>query len=260
MTQQIVDKNRQLAQKYTELLSHEGDLVALKMLKSLEGLEKIRKPAKPRTLCQLISQTRYIGRMTVSTANELSCYMAPGILGFKEMPKEAWKRYVGWQMATEEAARKTMDAVPRFKLGEYSAVLLSPLQRCPVTPDVVIFFGNVSQMLVIIAAYLHSRGGCLTFSASGMGVCGTVIVSPIQEKKPTLGIPGNAWKLLALPSDTDLVCGVPTELLEEMAENAEFIRAHGGSRYPPAWQHIDWDVQPPIGDLLKENGRRSWLE
>jgi len=81
MTQQIVDKNKQLAQKYKELLSHEGDLVALKMLKSLEGLEKIRKPAKPRTLCQLISQTRYMGRMMVSTANELSCYMAPEILG-----------------------------------------------------------------------------------------------------------------------------------------------------------------------------------
>jgi len=176
------------------------------------------------------------------------------------MPEEAWKRYVGWQMATEEAAKKTMDAVPRFKLGEYSAVLLSPLQRCPVTPDVVILFGNVSQMLVIIAAYLHSRGGCLTFGASGIGVCGTVIVSPIQDKKPTLGIPGNAWKLLALPSDTDLVCGIPAELLEEMAENAQFMRAHGGSRYPPAWQHVDWDVQPPIGDLLKEDGRPGWLE
>jgi uncharacterized protein (DUF169 family) len=135
--------------------------------------------------------------------------MAPEILGFKQMPKEAWKRDVGWQMATEEAGKKTMHAVPRFRVGEYSAVLLSPLQRCPVTPDVVILFGNVSQMLVIIAAYLHSRGGCLTFGATGMGVCGTVIVSPMQEKKPTLGIPGNAWKLLALPSDTDLVCGVP---------------------------------------------------
>jgi len=180
------------------------------MLKSLEGLGKIRKPAKPRTLCQLISQTHYVGRIMVSTANELSCYMAPEILGVKEMPKEAWKRYVGWQMATEEAAKKTIDAVPRFRLGEYR--------------------------------------------------CGTVIVSPMQEKKPTLGIPGNAWKLLALPSDTDLVCGVPSELLEEMAENAEFMRAHGGSRYPPAWQHVDWDVQPPIGDLLKEDGRPSWLE
>lgn len=260
MAQQIVEENKELAHRYKELLSHEGDLVAIKMLKSLEGLEKIRKAAKPRTLCQLIGQTRYVGRMMVTTANELSCYMAPEILGFKEMPKETWKRYVGWQMATEEAATKTMDALPRFRLGEYSAVLLSPLQRCPVTPDVVILFGNVSQMLVIIAAYLHSRGGCLTFGASGIGVCGTVIVSPMQEKKPTLGIPGNAWKLLALPSDTDLVCGVPSELLEEMAENAEFMRAHGGSRYPPAWQHVDWDVQPPIGDLLKEEGRPSWLE
>jgi uncharacterized protein (DUF169 family) len=70
MAQQIVEKDKELAQRYQELLSHEGDLVATKTLKSPEGLETIRKPAKQHTLCQLISQTHYVGWMMVSTANE----------------------------------------------------------------------------------------------------------------------------------------------------------------------------------------------
>lgn len=259
MAQETLQRNQEFARRYKELLSYEGELVGVKMLKSLEGLEKIKKPATPRTLCQLISQTHYVGRTMVATNNEVSCYLAADILGFREMPKEAWKRYVGWQIGTEEAAKKIFDTVPKFELGEYNAILLSPLSRCPVTPQAVILFGNASQMLVIIAAYLHNRGGCVTFTASGVGVCGNAIVSPIQSQEPTLCLPGNAWKLLALPSDTELICGIPTELLDEIATNAEFMRNRGGSRFPPAWQHIDWDIQPPIGDLLKDDGRATWL-
>jgi uncharacterized protein (DUF169 family) len=176
------------------------------------------------------------------------------------MSEQAWKRYIGWQMETEEAARKTFATIPKFDFGEYNAIYMSPLDRCLVEPDTVIFFGNASQMLVIIAAYLRSRGGSLTFAARGAFVCADVIVTPVKTKEPKISIPGNAMKVLGCPSDTDLVCGIPGELLEDIIDSAAKLRATGGSRYPAAWQHIDWDVQPPISDLLKEDGYPSWLK
>jgi len=261
MSDEILSKNKELDSRLRGVLSPEGYLVAAKFLTTMEGYENVKLPRKPRTLCQYISQVRYIGRtILIPKENYQTCYMANYILGFKELKPDAHKRYVGWQMATAEAAKKTFETIPRVDMGKYEAVFLTPLGRCAVEPDSVVFIGNASQALVIVAAYLHTRGGALTSQNSGMGVCAQAIVAPMLSGKPALSLPGNAWKLLALPSNTDLICGIPGNLLQEIADNAEFMRARGGSRYPAAWQHIDWDIQPPIGDLLTADGKASWVK
>jgi len=258
---ETVERNKELSRKYKDLLCPEGNLVAVKMIENMEGWEKVKRPPKARTICQCISQTRYIGRTVLVKPEDNACYAAPEPLFGVKMPKDAHMRYVGWQFATEEAAKKSFEVVPSFEPGKYKAIFLTPLDRCPVEPDVVIFFGNASQMLVLYGAYLRERGGYLSFNVSNQLTCVGVTVVPMKENRPNLAIPGNAWKLLALPSNTDLIFAIPGFLLDEIAESAKKLRSTGGSRYPAAWQHIDWDAQPPIGDLLKwEGGAPSWLK
>jgi len=261
MNEDALKTNQQLAGQYVDLICPEGSLVAVKMLSTFEGWEKVKRPRKPRTLCQLISQTRYLGRTVLAGADDISCYaVSPGLFG-EDMHEDAHQRYVGWQFATEEAAKKSFAVMPRFEPDEhnYKGIFMTPLERCPVTPDVVMIFGNASQMLVLYSAYLRNRGGDLAFSVGNNFTCVRATVVPIKEKRPNLSIPGNAWKLLALPSNTDMIFSIPGDLLDEIAGSARHLRNTGGSRYPAAWQHIDWDVQPPIGDLLKEDGTASWL-
>ena len=263
MPQETLEKNQALNQKFTELIRPSGYLVAAKMLTSpdeLEGQVKARKPRSRRTLCQLFGQTQLLGRSSLSTVDEQKCYLGKRVLGFQELLPKAHERYVGWAVGNAEAARKGIEAVSKLELGKYSALYLSPLEGCAVEPDSVIFIGNASQMLVLIAAYIHNRGGTLNFSSNGMGVCGTALAAPMLEGTPKVGIPGNAWKVLALPSDTDLIMGIPYGMMEELLENAAFMRARGGARYPAAWQHIDWDIQPPIGPLLEDDGAASWIK
>ncbi|HDM79117.1 MAG TPA: hypothetical protein ENG51_22040 [Deltaproteobacteria bacterium] len=259
--EEMLQKNRDLSGKYKDLLCPEGNLVAVKMIEDMKDWEDVKRPRTPRTLCQFISQTRYLGRTVLAKPEDISCYAAPDPIFGVKMPDDAAMRYVGWQFANIEASKKTMEVIPRFEPGKYKAIFMTRLDKCPVEPDVVIFFGNASQVLVLYGAYLRERGGFLTFNVSNQLTCASVTVVPIKEKRPNLTIPGNAWKLLALPSNTDLIFGIPGFLLEEIAESAEQLRNTGGSRYPAAWQHIDWEVQPPIGDLLKwEGGRASWLK
>ncbi len=250
------EKNKELCKRIIEILKICGYPVAFKLLKEEIDVRKARK----RTLCQLISQTYYIGRRMLITKDEISCYLAPTILGFRELPKEAWKRYIGWQFFDEEAVKKTFVTVPKFELGAYSALYLGPLERFEMEPDGVIFYGNASQALLVVAAYVHKKGGALNFSASGVGVCANAIVTPKKEKLPSISIPGNAYRLLALPSDTDLIISIPYDILNELISNMFFMRARGGSRYPFAWQHIDWEMQPPISELLKDDGEAVWLK
>ena len=261
MSEEILAKNQKVDAQLREVLSPEGSFVAVKFLTSLEGFEKIKSPRSPRALCQLISQVRYIGRTVLLPKGDYqSCYLGNYVLGFKELAKDAWKRYEGWQMASAEAAEKTFATLPHLEMGKYQAVLLTPLGRCPVEPDSVVFSGNASQVLVVAASYLHNRGGAVTSQITGMAGCAEATVAPMLYGKPMVTVPGNAWKLLAGPSNTDIICGIPGNLLQEMADNAAFMRVRGGSRYPAAWQHIDWDVQPPIGDLLTHEGKASWVK
>lgn len=258
-------RNQNLAKEYQELLYPEGYLIAAKLFRNQEeiealGLGAVKHADGRNTFCQLLSQARYIGRSRLVGADEQACYGFGDTFGMKEMPKEAWKRYVGWQFKTEEAARRAFEVMPRFPVGTYTAIFISPLQRCSVAPDVVVFCGNAGQMLAVLAGYLVDKGGTFTMESNNMSSCGAVIVAPMLDKRPKIVIPGNPWRLLAMPNTGELACGIPGDMLESMAENIRFLKIHGGSQYPPAWQHTQWEPQAPIGDLLKPDGFPSWIQ
>lgn len=256
-----LELNKELAYAFRETLQHEGYLVAVKMVKDSdrENLGDVKHPRPGNTLCQLITQTYYFGRSVIVRPDEQICYAPPHIFGTGKLPEEAWKRYVGWQVKTEEAGRKAIEVSPKLPKGEYDAVYLTPLEKCPIVPDVAVFFGNASQMLCIVAAYIADRGGSLKAEFNGMFSCGGLIVTPIKEGRPNLVLPGNPLRLLALP-DKELGCGVPANMLGELIENMKFLKKRGGSQYPPAWPVIQWPVQAPIADVLKADGFPSWLK
>lgn len=260
MAEEILKRNRDFAKQYRDLLCLEGNLVAVKMLKSVEGWEGVKRLKNPRTICQVITQTRYIGRSVLVCPGDNACYAVDACFFGAELNPDAHKMYIGWQFADEAAAKKTFDVLPVFGVEDgYKAMVLTPLEKCPVEPDTVIIFGNASQMLVLYGAYLRSRGGDLTFKAGNNGTCMRLIISPMKEQEPKLVIPGNAMKLLGLPSNTDLIFSIPGSLLEEIADNMRQLRNTGGSRYPVAWQNIDWDIQPPISSLLQKGGP-DWMK
>jgi uncharacterized protein (DUF169 family) len=113
--------------------------------------------------------------------------------------------------------------------------------------------------LVVIAAYLADRGGTFTMESNNQSSCTSIILGPLLENRPKIMIPGNALRLMGLPDVNHLACGIPGDMMESMAENMQFLRDNGGSRYPPAWQHVQWAPQPPIADLLKPvGGDATW--
>ncbi|MGQ9515473.1 MAG: DUF169 domain-containing protein [Thermoproteota archaeon] len=258
------DKLKALSNAYRDVLRLDGFPVAVKFLKILEGFEKIWRPKSPLALCQLISEARYRHQTNLATADEMGlCWGGLAVTGIAEVPVDVkeGRRYLGWMHLTEEVSKKTIEALPKFKAGTYKGVLISPLDACPTEPDVVLFFGNASQMLVLCAGYLYNKGGSLTFKTAGLVGCAYAVVEPIQTGKPSLVVPCNGMRLLALPSDTDLAFGVPIEALEELLEGAKFLRERGGPAIPTAWQHISWKVEPPLLYITDPKGPGPiWLK
>lgn len=213
------------------------------MLKTLSEAEcfDMKKPDRSLAVCQLISQAYFVGHSRIGTVKELGdvCPLGAASLGLMEVPQSYLHglAYLGSYHATKEVGKSVIESIPKFEPGQYAGILVSPLDTSPVDPDVVIFGGNVSQILVFVRAYLHNTGGRLDFGTCAMAGCADLIVGTMRSKKPTVVLPCLGYRLLAFPSETDLLCGVPGDLLEEVLAGIQF-NYKAGVVYPTAWQHI----------------------
>jgi len=243
LVERTIQMRKTLSDEFVRLVRLQSYPVAVKMLKSLSELEglDIKRPDRKLALCQLIGQAYFVGHRRVATLEELKdmCPLGCAALGFMKPPRAYTEGlvYLGSYHLTKEIGKSVIESIPKFDLGEYSGVLVSPLEKCPLEPDVVIFGGNVSQMLVFVRAYLHNRGGRLNFDTCAMAGCADLIVTAMRTGKPAVALPCLGYRLLSFPSDTDLLCAVPGGLLEDTLEGIKF-NYEGGVVYPTAWQHI----------------------
>jgi uncharacterized protein (DUF169 family) len=256
--------NQEINKKLANLLRPDGNIVAVKLYDNREQLDllcNIKQADGRFAFCQIISQSWYLARSRLVLKDQQLCYGAERALGLSSKGESVHKSYVGWQFKTEKAAYKAFQCIPMFEAESRVAIYVSPLDMCIVQPDVLLFFGNASQMLVILSAYLAERGGTFTMESNNQNTCAGIIVGPIKENRPTIVIPGNALRVLAFPNVNDLACGIPWSSVKELIENMQFLKTMGGSRYPPAWQHIKWGLQPPILDLIaKEDDPNLWFQ
>ena len=183
---------KSISDRYDRMLRLSSYPVAVKLFEDPKELDEVKdeggRPVKKLagkklTICQVLAQARYLGKVMAVTDDNLRCIPARAALGFIELPLEYADGYVRAYFTDEEVARRTLATIPRFKAGKYAAILVSPLERMPVDPDVVVFFGNTAQMQRFIHGYLYNKGGRLEFSSNGEAVCADVIVPPMQTGK-----------------------------------------------------------------------------
>lgn len=242
-----------ISDEYQRYLGLQGFPAAVKMIADVAELDKIsykdkpvRRLSKNLLICQLLAQARFYGRVIAGEEKNLNlCRLGADAMGFEV--SDYTNVYSGTYFTSDETARKMIETMPKFERGKYHAMLVAPLDRSPVEPDVVVFYGNAAQMLRIVNGYLYNKGGRLNFSCSGdAGACCDPIVIPMQTGKPSIGIPCNGGRIMSVPNETDLVCGIPFKVLGEVLDGIKFTGTNVPVQFPTAWQHIDWEPQPPV--------------
>jgi uncharacterized protein (DUF169 family) len=228
--------------------------VAVKLFKKTEDLDQAtkRRPANKVAICQLFGQARYLQRVIGGTAGELGeCAIGAAAFGLADYPEDVreGKRMVGIYHATEEVGKRVFAEIPKFDLGTYEAILAAPLHGCPVEPDVIIFFGNSAQMLRLIHAHVWKTGERLKFSCVGEVVCADVVVEAMKTGRPSLSVPCNGARILSAVQDSELMMGIPYELIKEILNGLE-ATSKGGVRYPPAFQMVYLTPQPPVSHRI----------
>ncbi len=253
-----IENIKEAARKIDELLRPTSYPVGVKLFKNSDELEKIkdetgrpirRIEGKNLAVCQIVGQARYYGVIRAATKENASmCMLGAGVLGFDEVPVEYIHGYVAAYFINEEVAENALTNTPMLKEG-YEAILVAPLSKIPVVPDVIIFFGNSAQILRLILAYNYNKGERFEFTTNGIaGLCADVIARPILTQKPHVAIPCNGGRVLSWPSDDGLACGIPISALEDIIDGLEFTH-RGMIRYPVVWVHLDWEV--PEGTIIR---------
>jgi len=218
-------------QKLDAALKLKGHPVGIKLFKKTEDLDElqVQRPEAPLAFCQLVGQTRYMGKTLGGTLSELDeCIFGSAVLGFAEVPNDIadgtrWSRLWG---VTEDVARKMVAGMHRFPVGSYCSVVTAPLEEFSVIgvdPDVVLLYGNTAQIWLAVMAYHDITGKRVGSEFSGHGSC-EVITVPVEEGRPWVTIPCGGMRGLTVVQDDELIMAVPPDILEKIVSRLEAAR------------------------------------
>ncbi len=186
-------------------------------------------------ICQNFRMARSYGWTMVVTEEDCVCLLARGIYGWDPISQESIKfgnkfseGLYSKDVETAEIFSKGLNYLDKKILG----LVISPLTRTKVEPDVVQIYCNPAQAMRLIQAYLYFEGGSLQFTAAGrVGSCHDGVITPYLTQKPQLVILGNGDRVWGGAEDTEVMFAIPKSKLELITKGLETTHA-AGLRYP----------------------------
>jgi uncharacterized protein (DUF169 family) len=198
---------------------------------------KARRPKKDLgaevTICQAIGLARRYGWTTAFTGEDLSCPIAKAVFGFeKRIPYyEKGSLAEGMYASCADAGAAFEAALPKNAHGEFAAVAAGPLARIGFEPDTVVVYGNSAQVLRLVNAALHQKGGSFKTELTGRGDCADIAIRTRQSQEPQLILPCYGDRIFGLAADDEMAFTFPFAQADRIVAGLEGT-AKGGIRYP----------------------------
>ena len=212
--------------KLKTILGLKGSPVAVKLAATMNdipaGVPELKEKVRH---CEMVQKAR-AGDVFYATKEQHACAGGAGALGIIETPEKikTGEFYFGLgRFKTLEAAKKTMDAVPRTG-KHFVASIYAPLEKSTFKPDVVVIIGNPKQLLKIAQANIYENGGRNNAGFAGIqSLCGDAVASVYNtgEMNSTFGCDGS--RKYAKISDDELIVGIPAAKLEQLVDALEKI-------------------------------------
>jgi len=223
--------------KYLRLATFPIGVKLLENSEDLNDVKYLKKPEHKIALCQIFSYARYYGWTMGCTKEDNLCPLAEISIGFEKSNKlfEEGAFFIGRYNETKEAAKKTSSTMPQLTYGQYSAIVSGALSRIDFKPDLILIWGNSSQIMRVIQGYLWKRGGRISMSTFCDGVCADTISNAMLTGELQVAFPCLGDRRFGLAMDSDLIASIPFGIVEEIIEGME--KTHkAGTRYPIPYQ------------------------
>jgi len=230
---------REIGKKIEEYLRPATFPLAIKLVR--EEAEMPLKSKRPDAdlglqnfICQNFRMARTYGWTIAVTEKDCSCRLARAVYGWDTEEESArWSHEfsVGLYAKDLKTSKKLDEHLYRFD-GEYAGLVISPLTRTRVVPDVVQIYGFPAQAMRLIQSYLYQEGGVLEFTSAGkIGSCHEGVIKTFQTDLPQFVVLGNGDRVWGGAEDHEVMVSIPRGKLETTLRGLEATH-RAGLRYP----------------------------
>ncbi|WP_459201469.1 DUF169 domain-containing protein [Methanococcus sp. CF] len=224
-----IKKIQELGKKLQDILALEKPATAVKLAKSKEeipeGYSEIEKPIRH---CEMIQTARTEGKKFYATVEKQACKGGAYAIGILQNPPEPLKTGVLYHnlgnFPTEEAAIKTVQAIPRVKEAIYAGVY-APLNETDFEPDSIVVLVTPKQGLRLTQALNYAAGGRFQADFAGIQSLCADAVAAVKTRgvaNATLGCNGS--RAYAHIKDDELVFAFPISDLENVVSALEYFK------------------------------------
>jgi len=179
--------------------------------------------------CQGFAMSRREGKQLAILKEDMRCSESFIGFGFAEPPQyflDGYTRYP-WDQATLEAGSTWAHELPKFEVGRYMGIALSPLATANFEPDVVILYCDSNQLKVLLSAAAWKEGHELTCTVSGKGACVYAVVPVMQYGRCQVTAPCGGDKSFAMAQANEMIFSFPWAKIEELLAALRYLDEQG---------------------------------
>jgi len=223
------------AETLKKLLKLSGSPVAFRVATKKEeipaGMEKLDKTIRH---CAMVGLARKEGKIFYSTSENHECNGGAWSLGLREITETLKNGDFYFKLGKFEspaACKRTIDRVAHLGTGDTYATLYAPLEKTPFDPQVVIIVANPWAMLKLAQSILFRLGGRIEAEFAGIqSVCADACAQTYLTGKVNFSLGCDGSRKFSGIEDSELVMGIPVEILPEITEALRIVAAAPGSK------------------------------
>jgi len=114
--------------------------------------------------------------------------------------------------------------------GKCKGLIVSPLTRTKIVPDVILIYGNPAQMMRLIQGAMYKEGKRVKSELAGVAAsCTSGILRAFNTGEYQVVLPGNGDRVFAVTYDNEMLFAVPAARASEIIEG---MKGQRFARYP----------------------------
>jgi uncharacterized protein (DUF169 family) len=232
------------------------DPIAFRRLEKAEELDNIRNVQRIPTLftfCQAVFLVR-VQKLTIGITKQdkmnIRCMRLHGVrhASEKSMQGEAQMLSTTWFASPEEAFQQQLDS-PRVPVAE--AVVLSPLSKDKIEPEVVLIFGNPAQLMMLLCGLQKEKYERFDFHFIGEGACSDSLGECYKTGKPQLSIPCYGERSMGQVADDEISLALPPAEIGRALSGMKKL-AKIGFKYPISFIGAQADLAPILSQVYPD--------
>ncbi|NMB79295.1 MAG: DUF169 domain-containing protein [Methanomicrobiales archaeon] len=196
-----------------------------------EGMQKFDKTVRH---CTMVDHARREGKIFFATSENHECNGGAWSLGLREITETLKNGDFYFKLGKFEssaACKRTIDRVSHLENGYTYATLYAPLEKAPFIPQVILIISNPWAMLKLSQSTLFQRGGRIHAEFAGIqSVCADACAQTFLNGNVNFSLGCDGSRKFSGVADSEMVMGIPAELIPELVESLKVVTAAPGSK------------------------------